>query len=198
MSKHSFKNLVNELNGIWDSGKNPRKIIRRLIFEINTITGMYAKPGALASMIEINSEDEIVGFCEYNPPGTHLESAQEEINQNWTFKCPFIDVINAACRVSGKSLDCDIHFGETTEDDALGETYFPADGGRIEVVIRPDMKIEQAMDILAHELAHVIAGEGDDHGPVWEKAYADIYEEYTRWYEERLKKEEMETENVSK
>lgn len=109
--------------------------------------------------------------------------------QSWMFQCPFIDVINAASRVAGRSLECDIRFGIPTSPEALGETFFPDDGGRVQVLIRGDQKVEEAMDILAHELAHVITGSDGEHGPVWQKAYGDIHEEYTRWYEDRLAKE---------
>jgi hypothetical protein len=43
--------------------------------------------------------------------------------------------------------------------------------------------VNNAVEILAHELAHVVAGfeEGkDDHGPAWETAFESIKQEYGR------------------
>lgn len=110
--------------------------------------------------------------------------------QNWTFECPFTPVIEAACRVAGQSLECDIDFGDIPDPEALGATNFPDDKGRVQVRLRPDMAIGDSLSVLAHELAHVIVGKDGGHGPEWEKTYADIHEEYTRWYDERLKKEQ--------
>ena len=108
--------------------------------------------------------------------------------QHWTFECPFTPVIEAACRVAGKSLECDIDFGELPETGVLGATNFPHDGSRIQVRIQPGVEIERAMDTLAHELAHVIVGQSDEndgHGPEWEAAYAQIHQEYMKWYQQK-------------
>lgn len=96
-----------------------------------------------------------------------------------TFHCPLTDVIEAARDVSKGSLDCEVMFGNCEE--GLGITVFPEDNSRPKVVVRPDQTIEQAMDILAHELAHVIRGlkEGvDDHCSEWESLYEQIHEAY--------------------
>ena len=37
-----------------------------------------------------------------------------------------------------------------------------------------------AVEIFAHELAHVAVGVGHAHDAVWEKAFDDIREEYNR------------------
>lgn len=61
----------------------------------------------------------------------------------------------------------------------LGLTNFGEDG-EINVYISSSLKVEDAMDILAHELAHVAVGIDHDHDEVWEKAYDDIFDEYNR------------------
>lgn len=107
--------------------------------------------------------------------------------KKYSFDCPLDMIIEAANTVAGGNLDCDIFFSHI-EGEQLGQTLFPDDGSRPEVAIRPDQTIEQAMDILAHELAHVIngdVGEEEAHGEIWESIYKDIYEEYCARVQEK-------------
>ena len=46
------------------------------------------------------------------------------------------------------------------------------------VLINAELPVEYAVEILAHELAHVAAGVGHDHDEAWEKAFEDIYDKY--------------------
>lgn len=59
-----------------------------------------------------------------------------------------------------------------------GETFFPDDGSTPIISINGRLKrgVQGTLDILAHELAHVVAGTKAGHGPEWEKAYADIFQ----------------------
>lgn len=55
------------------------------------------------------------------------------------------------------------------------------------------ISVNNAVEILAHELAHVVAGfeEGkDDHGPAWETAFESIKQEYGRIGDALFGKEE--------
>ena len=55
------------------------------------------------------------------------------------------------------------------------------------------ISVNNAVEILAHELAHVVAGfeEGkDDHGPEWEAAFESIKQEYGRIGDALFGKEE--------
>lgn len=66
---------------------------------------------------------------------------------------------------------------------AYGVTIFP-DGALIpEVYINPFLKVSDAVEVLAHELAHVAVWHIDEgHGAEWEKAFDAIFHEYERLY----------------
>ena len=49
-----------------------------------------------------------------------------------------------------------------------------------EVAINPSMEVWDAVEVLAHELAHVAAGVDAHHGGEWEKAFDGIHDEYMR------------------
>jgi hypothetical protein len=61
----------------------------------------------------------------------------------------------------------------------LGETFFE-DDGTTTVFIDYDLQVKNAVEIFAHELAHVAAGEDAAHGETWEKAFDAIFAEYNR------------------
>ena len=61
----------------------------------------------------------------------------------------------------------------------LGRTTFAPDG-RILVEVAGTLTVEDAIEVLAHELAHVAAGLGAHHGEAFENAFAAIYEEYNK------------------
>lgn len=58
----------------------------------------------------------------------------------------------------------DLHAAEG----AWGRTHF--DGHPIIIELDVDCPVRGALDVLAHELAHVIAGLDEGHGPKWEAA----------------------------
>lgn len=61
----------------------------------------------------------------------------------------------------------------------LGMTDF-ADDGTISVFVKPDLEVNNAVEIFAHELAHVAVGVGHDHDESWEAAFDAIFQEYNR------------------
>ena len=61
----------------------------------------------------------------------------------------------------------------------VGMTHF-ADDGEITVEISANLFVGDAVETLAHELAHVAVGASEDHGEVWEKAFDDIHAEFDR------------------
>lgn len=61
----------------------------------------------------------------------------------------------------------------------VGMTHF-ADDGKITIEIRVNMFIGDAVETLAHELAHVAVGSAEEHGEKWEKAFDAIHEEFDR------------------
>ena len=64
-------------------------------------------------------------------------------------------------------------------DEVLGVTTY-ADDGAIYVDISANLRVVDAVEILAHELAHVAVGESEAHGEAWEKAFDAIHNEFDR------------------
>ena len=81
--------------------------------------------------------------------------------------------------------DCKCYFATPEDCDSMyGLTNF---GDEVTVLVNSTLPIEDAVEILAHELAHVAAGVGHDHDDVWEKTFDDIYDKYNEILE-RLRK----------
>lgn len=73
-------------------------------------------------------------------------------------------------------VKADIYFGEQETDgiDRLGVTIFPDDGGRPVIEVNPHIPLAHVAEIIAHELAHVIAGIEAGHGEKWEAEFENI------------------------
>ena len=54
------------------------------------------------------------------------------------------------------------------------------DDGSVAVFVSADLRIQNAAEILAHELANVAVGCDADHAPEWEAAFDAIHAEYNR------------------
>ena len=80
--------------------------------------------------------------------------------------------------------DCEIMWQPVEMKDEEGKGYVGlttfADDGTITVEISVYMKIGDAVETLAHELAHVAVGASEDHGEVWENTFDAIHEEFDR------------------
>ena len=61
-----------------------------------------------------------------------------------------------------------------------GETVFPEDGSKPCVEISGAIPLAAAVEILAHELAHVAAPDDQEHGKRWKAAFDQIFEEYNK------------------
>lgn len=61
---------------------------------------------------------------------------------------------------------------------AFGLTIFPYDGSTPVVCVSAEAPISAAPELLAHELAHVAAGEAAEHGPEWKAAEEAIAKKY--------------------
>lgn len=59
-----------------------------------------------------------------------------------------------------------------------GETLFPDDGSTPVISISAEAPISAAPELLAHELAHVVAGKDAGHGPEWEAVEEAIFQKY--------------------
>ena len=60
----------------------------------------------------------------------------------------------------------------------------PSGAGLVLIDIDPTLRVIDAVEILAHELAHVAAGKEENHGEKWTAAYDAIKSEYDRISEE--------------
>ena len=70
-------------------------------------------------------------------------------------------------------------YGDEPEDTVkpCGLTDFGEDG-TVVVFVDPGIPVTHAVEIFAHELAHVSVGVNHDHDPEWEKAFDAIFDEY--------------------
>lgn len=66
--------------------------------------------------------------------------------------------------------DVDGHYGWTEWND----------DGTIAVAVDIGLPLKDAVEIFAHELAHVAAGSDAEHGEAWESAFDAIHAEYDR------------------
>ena len=67
---------------------------------------------------------------------------------------------------------------DTDGGEVYGLTDFDVETGEITVFVKSTLSIEDATEILAHELAHVAVGIEQDHNEVWEHAFDAIFEKY--------------------
>lgn len=83
-------------------------------------------------------------------------------------------------------IDCNVCFANTEHfqnNGAKALTSFPNDGGKPEICISPNVPFGATVELLAHELSHVIAGKDEGHGPKWESVFSKIHEEYEKYVE---------------
>lgn len=62
-------------------------------------------------------------------------------------------------------------------EEVFGVTTF-AENGTVEVRVSGKLKIEDAAEVFAHELAHVAVGGACGHNEEWEEAFSKIQEQY--------------------
>lgn len=83
-----------------------------------------------------------------------------------------------------------------TGEMTFGETQW-SDDGQVTVLVAGDIAVYNAVEILAHELAHVAVGKDAEHGPEWETAFEAIFSEYNRMGEKLFGSAVKETEAES-
>lgn len=80
--------------------------------------------------------------------------------------------------------DCEVYWEPQIRDEEGGKPVYGltdfADDGSVAVFVKPSLAVADAVEILAHELAHVAVGVEHDHDEVWQEAFDKIYEEYNR------------------
>ncbi|GIO39313.1 hypothetical protein J41TS12_41740 [Paenibacillus antibioticophila] len=95
-----------------------------------------------------------------------------------------------AAKVLYPDIDALIHWDPTLSGDGLkdkllriatfqrprfGYTLFPDDRSTSIIGISPHIKVTAAAEVLAHELAHVAAGQDAGHGEDWANAFSAIH-----------------------
>lgn len=75
---------------------------------------------------------------------------------------------------------------------AYGLTIFPDDGSTPIVYISAEVPISAGPELLAHELAHVAAGEAVEHGPEWKAAEEAIFQKYNEILNAKIPDEPVE------
>lgn len=88
-------------------------------------------------------------------------------------------------------IECDIYIGNQLTDgkETFGCTLFPDDKNEIPVIeVHYSLNLENATEVLVHELAHVIAGEKADHNDEWEKVFKHLHTKFQQKVEERFAK----------
>lgn len=79
--------------------------------------------------------------------------------------------------------ECKCLFSDNLTDDngekVFGITEFQDDGSVI-VLISLNLSIVDAIEVLAHELAHVAMGVEEEHGQKWKDCFDAIYDEYDK------------------
>lgn len=81
---------------------------------------------------------------------------------------------------------CNVYWYPNLSPDPEGKPVYGTtvfrDDGKVLVFVDAMLSVNNAVEILAHELAHVAVGfsDEDDHRPEWEAAFESIKQEYER------------------
>ena len=78
--------------------------------------------------------------------------------------------------------DCLCQWQPDMKDEDGKEVYgcTTFEDGQILVEVSAELKVFDATEVFAHELAHVAVGDVEGHGQAWQNAFDAIYEEYNR------------------
>jgi len=64
------------------------------------------------------------------------------------------------------------------EDDEFGCTTFPDDGSTPLIDINPQLTVLDALEIIVHEIAHVVCGPDHEHDKEWKRVFSQIHEKF--------------------
>ncbi len=118
--------------------------------------------------------------------------SQPIIECNPVMESPFandpLPVVYRAFKNLFPDKSCTIFYGVKDEDErgeeGHGYTFFPDDGSAPEVTVFAENDTNVQAEILAHELAHVAAGQEHGHDQTWEDAFEAIHKEFNRLSDE--------------
>jgi len=95
---------------------------------------------------------------------------------------PFQDVIHVTKKLY--KIDVEIYFDDSIRKILFwghwGETCFPDKGAPV-IYISSHLSVHNALEILAHELSHVVVGYKEGHNKKWEKVFSKIHKEYNKY-----------------
>ena len=79
-------------------------------------------------------------------------------------------------------IDCLVCIGEEMTDgqNTWGCTLFPDDGSIPIIEIHHSLSLSDAIEVMAHEFAHIIAGSDAEHDDEWEKVFSEIHEKFNK------------------
>lgn len=98
---------------------------------------------------------------------------------------PIQDIVNV-CSKLYPSKACSLVFvqGLKEKADAWGVTFWPDNGSAPEISVDVSAPYHACVELIAHEFAHVVAGEGRSHDEEWEKIFSKINIAFNKMQEE--------------
>jgi len=103
------------------------------------------------------------------------------------FDNPFTDILMCFQRMYG-SIECYIQFDPSLPKGigkTMGDIVFPFDGSAPVISISSKISVDNAMEILIHELAHLKCGPMENHGKEWTKTFKAIVKQYNKETKEK-------------
>lgn len=100
------------------------------------------------------------------------------------FQNDMFAMVWAAFKTLYPDKNCEVYWEPQIRDEEDGKPVYGltdfADDGSVAVFVKPSLEVADAVEVLAHELAHVAVGIEHDHDEVWQDAFDKIFEEYNR------------------
>lgn len=102
---------------------------------------------------------------------------------NW-LNNPIDDLIQAV-HDEYRLLRCAIYFDPELYENEKAYGYTQFDGDKIIIALDAGVPYKDLLEVLAHELAHAIAGKDSEHNDEWERIFDKIYELYDKYCENK-------------
>lgn len=108
---------------------------------------------------------------------------------------PYQLLFDVVEKLYGK-IDAEIQFAPMEEGEGAGCTTFTDDNGTPLITVNASIPFIATIEIIAHEIAHVIAGIKNAHNEKWQKVFSDIHEHYNRAIEDDANENGLSVEQV--
>jgi hypothetical protein len=111
------------------------------------------------------------------------------------FNNPLQEIINVSIDLFPDILNKNIYIqfdprlGSKETEGPYGETFLDDETKDIIVSISGNLPIIENIEILAHELSHVIVGIENEHNEAWENVFNEIFVEYSRRIDSKVRNE---------